>query len=206
MELLTVKKDISVEITEKKSVFIGHSFFVTSEEESMEKINNIKNKYSDATHNVWAYSLRKYSAQKCSDDGEPQGTAGLPILSVIKNNEIVDTAIVVTRYFGGILLGAGGLIRAYSKAAALAIETAGKTPILLMTSFSLEYNYDMNKTIQHTLTKFSAQNIEIVFLEKVTTTAMLPADIFREFEEAIKQLYYKDLEIKILNEEYQRKT
>ncbi|HBF7937720.1 TPA: YigZ family protein [Clostridioides difficile] len=114
------------EITIEKSVFIGYAKPIKSEEEALEFINEIKKKHKDATHNVWAYIVGKnMNIQRYSDDGEPQGTAGIPTLEVIKKEDLRDVAIVVTRYFGGTKLGAGGLVRAYTKGAKLGLE-AGK--------------------------------------------------------------------------------
>ncbi|HBF7898839.1 YigZ family protein [Clostridioides difficile] len=114
------------EITIEKSVFIGYAKPINSEEEALEFINEIKKKHKDATHNVWAYTVGKnMNIQRYSDDGEPQGTAGIPTLEVIKKEDLRDVAVVVTRYFGGTKLGAGGLVRAYTKGAKLGLE-AGK--------------------------------------------------------------------------------
>ncbi|EQG68753.1 hypothetical protein QK1_0928 [Clostridioides difficile DA00142] len=114
------------EITIEKSVFIGYAKPIKSEEEALEFINEIKKKHKDATHNVWAYTVGKnMNIQRYSDDGEPQGTAGIPTLEVIKKEALRDVAVVVTRYFGGTKLGAGGLVRAYTKGAKLGLE-AGK--------------------------------------------------------------------------------
>ncbi|MDS6323668.1 YigZ family protein [Clostridioides difficile] len=114
------------EITIEKSVFIGYAKPIKSEEEALEFINEIKKKHKDATHNVWAYIVGKnMNIQRYSDDGEPQGTAGIPTLEVIKKEDLRDVAVVVTRYFGGTKLGAGGLVRAYTKGAKLGLE-AGK--------------------------------------------------------------------------------
>ena len=114
------------EITIEKSVFIGYAKPIKSEEEALEFINEIKKKHKDATHNVWAYTVGKnMNIQRYSDDGEPQGTAGIPTLEVIKKEDLRDVAVVVTRYFGGTKLGAGGLFRAYTKGAKLGLE-AGK--------------------------------------------------------------------------------
>lgn len=113
----TIYKESQVEIVEKKSRFISHAKPIANEEEAIEFINSIKSKYWDATHNVYAYSLYENGIQRYSDDGEPQGTAGIPTLQVIKNLELNDVVVVVTRYFGGIMLGAGGLVRAYGKSA-----------------------------------------------------------------------------------------
>lgn len=114
------------EITIEKSVFIGYAKPIKSEEEALEFINEIKKKHKDATHNVWACTVGKnMNIQRYSDDGEPQGTAGIPTLEVIKKEDLRDVAVVVTRYFGGTKLGAGGLVRAYTKGAKLGLE-AGK--------------------------------------------------------------------------------
>ncbi|MBY2229818.1 YigZ family protein [Clostridioides difficile] len=114
------------EIMIEKSIFIGYAKPIKSEEEALEFINEIKKKHKDATHNVWAYTVGKnMNIQRYSDDGEPQGTAGIPTLEVIKKEDLRDVAVVVTRYFGGTKLGAGGLVRAYTKGAKLGLE-AGK--------------------------------------------------------------------------------
>ncbi|MCC0782138.1 YigZ family protein [Clostridioides sp. ES-S-0108-01] len=114
------------EITIEKSVFIGYASPIKSEEEALEFINEIKKKHKDATHNVWAYTVgQNMNIQRYSDDGEPQGTAGIPTLEVIKKEDLRDVVVVVTRYFGGTKLGAGGLVRAYTKGAKLGLE-AGK--------------------------------------------------------------------------------
>ena len=123
MEYITLEKEAEVSFVEKKSLFIGNAAPVKTEEEAMEFITKIRKKYGDATHNCYAYMLANGSA-RYSDDGEPQGTAGVPILSVIQKGGFTDAVIVVTRYFGGILLGAGGLVRAYSASARDAIAEA----------------------------------------------------------------------------------
>ncbi|WP_317316668.1 YigZ family protein [Peptostreptococcus russellii] len=114
------------EFTVEKSVFIGHVKPVETEEEAREFIDEIKSKYKDATHNVWAYTIGEtMNIQRYSDDGEPQGTAGIPTLEVIKKEDLRNVVVVVTRYFGGVKLGAGGLVRAYTKGAKIGLE-AGK--------------------------------------------------------------------------------
>ena len=120
----TVKNEAHVEFEEKRSLFIGHALHVTSEEEAMDFVKKIKKQYLDATHNVWAYHLKGGIIARYSDDGEPQGTAGMPVLEAIRKSGATDVCIVVTRYFGGILLGAGGLVRAYSHSAVIAIDGA----------------------------------------------------------------------------------
>lgn len=113
------------EYIEKRSRFIAHAKAVTTEEEALAFLEGFRSKYWDASHNVYAYSLREGQIRRFSDDGEPQGTSGIPTLEVLTKGGITDAVIVVTRYFGGVLLGAGGLVRAYSHAARLAVESAG---------------------------------------------------------------------------------
>ena len=121
---VTVKQEAHVEFEEKRSLFIGHAIHVKDEEEAAAFVKSIKKQYADATHNVWAYHLKGGIIARYSDDGEPQGTAGMPVLEAIRKSGVDDTCVVVTRYFGGILLGAGGLVRAYSHSAVLAINEA----------------------------------------------------------------------------------
>ena len=111
---------------EKKSRFIGRVWPVESEEEALEKIQAMKKQHYDATHNCWAYII-KDGAVRFSDDGEPGGTAGMPMLQVLQREGLFNIVCVVTRYFGGILLGAGGLVRAYTKGAKIAVDAAGKS-------------------------------------------------------------------------------
>ena len=120
----TVKNEASAEFEEKRSLFIGHAIHIENEEEAMAFVKKIKKQYSDATHNVWAYMLNGGIVARYSDDGEPQGTAGVPVLEAIRKSGAEDVCVVVTRYFGGILLGAGGLVRAYSHSAVIAINAA----------------------------------------------------------------------------------
>ena len=121
--LTTLGKEASAEFTEKKSVFIGYAKPIKTAEEAEEFIAQIKKKHADARHNVSAYMAG--NAVRYSDDGEPKGTGGVPVLEVLKKSGVDGAVVVVTRYFGGILLGAPGLVRAYSKAAAMAVEEAG---------------------------------------------------------------------------------
>ena len=114
------------EFTEKKSRFIGRVWYVESEEEAQAKIQEMKKQHYDATHNCWAYVIRD-GAMRFSDDGEPGGTAGNPMMQVLQKEELYNIVCVVTRYFGGTLLGAGGLVRAYTKGAKIAIDAAGRS-------------------------------------------------------------------------------
>lgn len=121
----TIRCEAHDEFTEKRSRFIGHAFPVQSVEEAEAAIKKIRSQYWDARHNVYAFSLLAGNAVRSSDDGEPQGTAGAPVRDVLLGAGVTDCVVVVTRYFGGILLGAGGLVRAYTQAAQMALEKAG---------------------------------------------------------------------------------
>lgn len=123
-EYLTLKQQNNDEFTVKHSRFIGYAKPVTTQEEAVAFVNEIKTKHWDAKHNVYAYILRDGQIRRYSDDGEPQGTAGIPVLDVLQKEGLTDCCVVVTRYFGGILLGGGGLVRAYSHAAKLAVDSA----------------------------------------------------------------------------------
>lgn len=120
----TVLENASDEFVEKRSRFIGYCKPVKTEQEAIDFINEKHSEHWNATHNVYAYSLREGNIKRYSDDGEPSGTAGMPVLDVIVKNEIFDVVVVVTRYFGGVLLGTGGLVRAYSHGSKIAVEAA----------------------------------------------------------------------------------
>ena len=124
-EYRTLKENAQDEFTEKRSRFIGYARPVASEQEAFAFISEIRAKHWDAKHNVYAYCLREGNVCRYSDDGEPSGTAGMPVLGVIQKSGLTDCVVVVTRYFGGILLGGGGLVRAYSHAASIGIAAAG---------------------------------------------------------------------------------
>lgn len=120
----TVLENASDEFVEKRSRFIGYCKPVKTEQEAIDFINEKRSEHWNATHNVYAYSLREGNIKRYSDDGEPSGTAGMPVLDVIVKNEIFDVVVVVTRYFGGVLLGTGGLVHAYSHGSKIAVEAA----------------------------------------------------------------------------------
>jgi len=121
----TLEKEGTAELTEKKSVFMGFAAPARTEEEAMSCIRKRRAMYADARHHVWAYLMKDGIIARYSDDGEPQGSAGVPVLEIIRKSGSTDAVVVVTRYFGGILLGAGGLVRAYSHTARLALDAAG---------------------------------------------------------------------------------
>lgn len=150
MSYFTVKGSATSEFQEKKSTFIGYIKRVNTEEEAKDFVNEIKSMHKEATHNVYAYIVGENKGiQRYSDDGEPQGTAGIPVLEVIKKNDLTDVVVVVTRYFGGILLGGGGLIRAYSKGASTAIEEAGIVEKVRGLKLRFTLDYDLIGKIQY---------------------------------------------------------
>ncbi len=120
----TVQNSAKDEFVEKRSRFIGYCKPVSNEQEAIDFINEKRSEHWNATHNVYAYSLREGNIKRYSDDGEPSGTAGMPTLDVIVKNEIYDVCVVITRYFGGVLLGTGGLVRAYAHGAKIALEAS----------------------------------------------------------------------------------
>lgn len=149
---LTVKKEGSTEIIIQKSRFIGYVKRVETEEEAQAFIQDIKKKHHDATHNCSAYMIGEHDQiQKANDDGEPSGTAGIPMLEVLKKKQLKDTAVVVTRYFGGIKLGAGGLIRAYGNTTSRAIEATGVVKRQLMKGFSVTVDYPLSGSLENSL-------------------------------------------------------
>lgn len=137
----TIKDECSAEITEKKSKFICNVFHVESVQEAEDKLNIIRKKYHDARHNCYVYKVVEEDAFKASDDGEPSGTAGVPMLNIVNGRNLSNILVVVTRYFGGILLGTGGLVRAYSLATTTVLDDSNiiKQEMGLEASFNVEY-------------------------------------------------------------------
>lgn len=164
----SVLKEASAEIIEKKSRFICSIKPVKNEEEAVEFIRKISSIYKDATHNVYAYVVSSnIEIQKASDAGEPQGTAGIPVLEVIKREGLTNVCVVVTRYFGGILLGAGGLIRAYSSSARSGIIEAGICTMELYYKISITINYTQLGRVQNALTSLGNTIINIEYTDIV---------------------------------------
>lgn len=151
----TVQKDSETEYVISRSRFIGRCFAVSEEAEALAILDRIRRQHWDATHNCFAYRLRS-GAARYSDDGEPQGTAGLPMMEVLKKRELYDLLVVSTRYFGGILLGAGGLVRAYTRSASDAVDAAGILRMLPTTGFRLRVQYPYWNAVQSVFERFGA--------------------------------------------------
>jgi len=169
----TVRQFGSKEIVIKKSRFIGYGKPVANEEEAIAFIEEIKKQHWNATHNCSAYVIgERDEIQKASDDGEPSGTAGKPILEVMKNQGLKNTAIVVTRYFGGILLGAGGLIRAYTDGAVAAIEASDAIVKVLHQEVFVEVDYTWLGKLENELRNRETRMGETQFTDRVTLTCL----------------------------------
>ena len=171
----TLSKPSETEKTERRSVFLGYASPVTTEEEALEFIAKLKKRHSDATHNVYAYILRG-SISRFSDDGEPHGTAGLPVLEVLRKEDVTDAVIVVTRYFGGILLGAGGLVRAYSASAKLALDAAVVKECKPFVLFGITCGYGEYQKLGRLFELNGVKNAETEYGEGVCVTACCPEE------------------------------
>lgn len=169
-EYKTVEFESKDEFVEKKSRFIGYVKPVKTQEEATNFINSIKSKHWDATHNVSAFVLRENNIQRSSDDGEPSGTAGVPTLDVLLKENLVDVCVVVTRYFGGTLLGAGGLIRAYSHASKIAVEAGHIITMALCKILSVSVDYSFYDRLNILLSDFNANIENSEFTDNVAVT------------------------------------
>lgn len=169
-EYKTVEFESKDEFVEKKSRFIGYVKPVKTQVEATNFINSIKSKHWDATHNVSAFVLRENNIQRSSDDGEPSGTAGVPTLDVLLKENLVDVCVVVTRYFGGTLLGAGGLIRAYSHSSKIAVEAGHIITMAPCKVLSVSVDYSFYDRLNILLSEFNANIENSEFTDNVTVT------------------------------------
>ena len=177
MEFRTIKEDGQVQEEIKKSRFICHIKRVTTEDEAREFINTIKKEHYKATHNCSAFILGERSEMKrSSDDGEPSGTAGVPMLGVLENHQLTNVCAVVTRYFGGIKLGAGGLIRAYAGSVALAIKDIGVVHIKEQLGLRLTLSYSQYQELPNFLKAKQLQEQDTAFTDQVQTTIFVDKD------------------------------
>ena len=183
MSYTTVYEYASDSFTEKKSEFIGHICPVKNAEEAVAFIEHIKSQNRKARHNVYAYVLRDGNASRYSDDGEPQGTGGVPVLDVIKKAGLTDVCVVVTRYFGGILLGASGLVRAYSQACSLAIAAARKMEMCECSRISFSCDYTLYGKVSYLLPEFGVITEKEDFADTVNMAVLVKA----EHVDALKQ-------------------
>ncbi|MBR5991914.1 MAG: YigZ family protein [Clostridia bacterium] len=197
MQYFTIEKQAQDEFTEKRSRFIGYAKPVTTEAEATAFIEEIKKKHWDAKHNVYAYVLREGNTARYSDDGEPQGTAGVPTLDVLKKQNITDCVVVVTRYFGGILLGGGGLVRAYSHAAALALQAAGVVEKRSFTVCETTVDYNTYGRLPALIADFSGKVTDTDFIDTVKVSFLIPDELIDVFRDKFADLTFGKSEIKV---------
>lgn len=170
---------------ERKSEFIGYIKHVETNDEAVDFINEIRAKHRKATHNVYAYILRDGSTSRYSDDGEPQGTAGVPVLDVLQKEGLTDVCCVVTRYFGGILLGGGGLVRAYSHSAKIAVEAAERLIMCRCYPITITVDYNLYGKISYILPEFEAKILDTVFASEVTVKLLVKSNLAEKLKEKL---------------------
>ena len=189
-QFYSIENNVETEIIEKKSKFIANLIKVESKVEAEEKINEIKKKYHDARHNCIAYRIieEEQIIERASDDGEPSGTAGGPMLNILKTNNLANVLIVVTRYFGGILLGTGGLVRAYSDSLLKAIEKSKKIEETIGIGLEVEIEYNNFEKFKYYCKNKQINIVETKYSEKIKCRI--------EMEEKVKPKFIKDYEEK----------
>ena len=196
-------RDSETEFTEKRSRFIGHLWRVETEEEAREKIAQMKAKYYDARHNCWCYLLREGGVTRYSDDGEPQGTAGQPMLEVFRREGVENVCCVVTRYFGGVLLGTGGLLRAYTRSAKDALTEAGIAVVRQWAQTVVECPYPLLERMKQEIA--AAQGIlgEIEYGAQVRIPALLPVEHWLAYQARITEVTAGKIAAEKLGETFQ---
>ena len=189
------------ELTEKRSRFISHVWHATSEEEARLKVAEMKRTYHDARHNCWCYLIGD-SILRYADDGEPQGTAGLPILEMFRREEVTDVCCVVTRYFGGILLGTGGLARAYAGAAKLALSDAGTAVLRLWRHYHIRCPYTLYERVMNEIQLFNGVSEHADYGADVKIHALVPGSDADALAARLRELSSGAVEAKPAGEEF----
>ena len=187
-EYKTVEREASDYFIEKKSKFIGYVKPVKTSEEATQFINSIKSKHWDATHNVYAYVLKENNIQRYSDDGEPSGTAGVPVLDVLLKENLVDVCVVATRYFGGTLLGAGGLVRAYSHTSKIAVDAGGIITMAECSVLSVKVDYSFYDRMNILLKDFGANVTDTQFADNIEIKFSIKEDRQRALEDKLTDI------------------
>lgn len=199
----TIYQNGEHQIEIKKSKFICHLFRIENEEQAKEYIAKIKKEHYKANHNCSAYMLgENFEIQRSSDDGEPSGTAGVPMLEVLKKNQLQNTLAIVTRYFGGIKLGAGGLIRAYSTSVSEALKEIGIVQGKLQQILDIIIDYPQLGKLQNYLENEQIAIQEIDYLEQITVKIAIDINQCESFQNALIDLFNNQLSIQILDQKY----
>lgn len=204
----TIKENVSSEIVEKKSKFIADIIYVQTPEEAEEQISRIRKKYFDAKHHCFAYSImtNEEIINRASDDGEPSGTAGMPMLNIINKNDLINVLVVVTRYFGGILLGTGGLVRAYSESTIKAINSAEFVIEERGYEVQLEINYNNFEKLSYYCKKNNINIINLEYGEKIICNIELNDEEKEKLLNNIEELSFKIENYKIIKQKNIRKN
>ena len=192
------KSTAEIEFVEKKSVFIAFSTSVENEEEALEIIKERKKKFADATHNVYAYIIGDGTISRYSDDAEPQGTAGMPVLNAIRMSGMTNACVVVTRYLGGILLGAGGLVRAYSTSASMALEAGGVAVYESFLELECDCNYSDYQKLLPIFASFEVKIDNSEFSSNVSLKFAISQEIFENFQAKINEAFAGRVELKVI--------
>jgi len=195
MNYCTISEPSEASFIEKRSEFIGYISPVSTNEEAVDFINSIKARHRKAKHNVYAYILRKDNISRYSDDGEPQGTAGVPVLDVLQKRGLTDVCVVVTRYFGGILLGGGGLVRAYSHATTLACDSAHIMNMCLCHRLKITSDYGLYGKISYILPNFDTITVNSDFSDNVTLEILVLSEKFDSLKKELIELTNNQIEI-----------
>lgn len=198
----TIKNAAVTEFTEKKSRFIGYIAPVKTEAEALEFVNGIKKKHPDARHNVYAYIVRENNITRFSDDGEPSGTAGMPVLDVLQKKGLTDVAIVVTRYFGGILLGGGGLVRAYSKSASDAVGEGVPVKMIYSSVYNIKTEYHFFGKIEYELRKLCLEPENTEYDASVSFNVCVTDEDAKTMEKRLTEATGGSVRIKKVDERY----
>lgn len=201
----TISNNSMVEITVKKSKFIAHIFYVETPEETDKYIKEIKKKYHDAKHNVFAYAIKTLDGGvnvKYNDDGEPQGTAGAPILKLLLEQELSNVLVIVTRYFGGILLGTGGLLRAYVDSTQKALAQVNYVEKIIGYKVKLYVEYDNLEQLKYYANKSNLKIVNIEYMENVEVSVEMEQEKLEEITNINSKKAFKLLKYDILEEKY----
>ena len=204
MDYITLEKEANAEYIVQKSRFIGYASPVETAEDAAAFVEKIRAMHREARHNVFAYTVRSPAYSRFSDDGEPQGTAGKPVLEVIRKTGLENCCVVVTRYFGGILLGTGGLVRAYSHAAKLAVEAA--VPVLMKRCRVLraQTDYTFYSGLLSLVPASGGVIEDTEFADKITLTLRLPEENVPAFQKALTELTQGKVSAESAGEKFDR--
>ena len=201
-EYLVPFAEAESEFTEKRSRFISHVWRVESEAEARARIEETKKRYYDARHNCWCYLLKEGGVVRYSDDGEPQGTAGQPMLNVFQRENVTNVVCVVTRYFGGILLGAGGLTRAYSRSARDALAAAGAAEMGLWATADIPCPYALFERVRGEVTALGGTVDEAEYGADIRLRVSLPAQTAETLRARLTELSAGGIILQVLGENY----